>query len=185
MRLVIQRVLESSVTVDGKEISRIGPGMLVLLGITQGDTPELVKRYVNKILKLRIWPEIPKNKPVESKQQPQENGDKNAEEEKVEAGSEVKTKPLKTWDSNVVDNNFEVMVVSQFTLYGIMKGNKPDFHKALNPEEALKLYDNFLDVLKKSYKADKVQAGQFGAMMSVQLVNDGPVTLILDSNDKE
>ena len=179
MRLVIQRVFESSVTVDGKEISRIGPGILVLLGITQGDTPELVKRYVNKILKLRIWPEIPKNKPVENNQQPEE-------EEKVENGAEKpKAKPLKTWDSNVVDNNYEVMVVSQFTLYGIMKGNKPDFHKALNPDEALKLYDNFLDVLKKSYKADKVQAGQFGAMMNVQLVNDGPVTLILDSNDKE
>jgi len=182
MRLVIQRVFESSVTVDGKEISRIGPGILVLLGITQGDTPDLVKRYVNKILKLRIWPEIPKNKPIENSQQPQENGTQPAEEEKLDA---PKTKPLKTWDSNVVDNGFEVMVVSQFTLYGIMKGNKPDFHKALNPDEALKLYDNFLEVLKKTYKADKVQAGQFGAMMNVQLVNDGPVTLILDSNDKE
>jgi len=182
MRLVIQRVFESSVTVDGKEISRIGPGILVLLGITQGDTPDLVKRYVNKILKLRIWPEIPKNKPVENSQQPQENGTQPAEEEKLEA---PKAKPLKTWDSNVIDNGFEVMVVSQFTLYGIMKGNKPDFHKALNPDEALKLYDNFLEVLKKTYKADKVQAGQFGAMMNVQLVNDGPVTLILDSNDKE
>jgi len=184
MRLVVQRVLESSVTVDGKEISRIGKGMLVLLGITQGDNPDLVKRYVNKILKLRIWPEIPKQKAIPNGKTTDENNGETQEETKIGEGKE-KTKPLKTWDSNVVDNNFQIMVVSQFTLYGVMKGNKPDFHKALNPEEAVKLYDSFLELLKKSYRPDMVQAGQFGAMMEVHLVNDGPVTLIIDSNDKE
>jgi len=185
MRLVIQRVLESSVTVDGKEISRIGKGMLVLLGITQGDNPETVKKYVNKLLKLRIWQEIPKQKPIPDGKQKEENNNGQSQEETKTGEVPEKTKPLKTWDSNVVDNNFQIMVVSQFTLYGIMKGNKPDFHKALGPEEAVKLYDNFLELLKKSYRPEMVQAGKFGAMMDVHLINDGPVTLIIDSNEKE
>lgn len=184
MRLVIQRVLESSVSVDGKEISRIGKGILVLLGITQGDNPELVKKYVAKLLKLRIWPEIPKQKAIDGKVKEENNNGDAQEEVKIEEGKE-KTKPLKTWDSNAVDNGYQIMVVSQFTLYGIMKANKPDFHKALNPEEAVKLYDSFVELLKKSYRPDMIQSGQFGAYMNVHLVNDGPVTLILDSNEKE
>lgn len=183
MRFVVQRVLESAVSIDGKEVSRIGQGMMVLIGITQGDTPDIAKKYVNKILKLRIWPEIVKAKAINGVKETNQE-----EEKKSDSSPEVPKengRALKTWDSNVVDNNFDIMVVSQFTLYGIMKGNKPDFHNALNPQEAVKIYDGFVEQLRKSYKADKVQTGGFGEYMHVHLVNDGPVTLIIDSDSKE
>ena len=154
---------------------------MILLGITQGDNSELVKKYVNKVLKLRIWNEIPK-KPETAPTQNIKEGT-NIEETKIGEAESNQTPPKgpKTWDSNVVDNGYEIMVVSQFTLYGVLKGNKPDFHLALNPDEANKLYNEFVDSLKKSYKQDKIQTGKFGEMMAVHLINDGPVTLILDS----
>ena len=71
--------------------------------------------------------------------------------------------------------------MSQFTLYGVMKGNKPDFHNAMGSELSRPFYDNFVSKVKSQYQADKVKEGQFGAMMAVSLVNDGPVTLQLDS----
>lgn len=186
MRLVIQRVLEAGVTVGGEQVSKIGPGMMVLLGITQGDNQDTVKKYVQKLLKLRIWNEIPKIKPT-SKPETSSSGTDTKEEEKAETTDESKpAKKLKTWDSNVIDNKYEILVVSQFTLYGVLKGNKPDFHNALGPEEAIKLYQDFVDLLKKSYAADKIQTGKFGEYMNVQMVGDGPVTILIDSEkDKE
>jgi D-aminoacyl-tRNA deacylase len=160
--------------------------MLVLLGITQGDNQDTVKKYVQKLLKLRIWNEIPKKKPQTTTQTTTETME-NKEEEKVEKPEEANSsKKLKTWDSNVIDNQYEILLVSQFTLYGVLKGNKPDFHNALNPDEAIKLYEDFIDLLKITYKEDKIQTGKFGQYMNVSLVNDGPVTLIIDSEkDKE
>ena len=185
MKLVIQRVLEAAVSVGDKEISRIGQGVLVLLGITEGDSAEVAKKYVTKLLKLRIWPEIQKNKPNSDNTSVSTNSENSGEETKAEGNSEPdtkgKTRTLKTWDSNLVDNNFEILIVSQFTLYGILKGNKPDFHKALNPEEAIKIYDSFVEQTKKSYKPERVQTGGFGEYMKVSLVNDGPVTILIDS----
>jgi len=181
MRLVVQRVLECSVSVNKQELSRTGKGMLILLGITKDDTLETVKKYAQKSLKLRIWNEIPKkdtsNKTENSPQDPQIKQTEEKEEEK-----EVIKEP-KTWDSNVVDNDYDIMVVSQFTLYGILKGNKPDFHLALNPKEALVLYESFVNELKKMYKPEKIQTGRFGEYMAVDYVNDGPVTLIIDSKE--
>lgn len=81
----------------------------------------------------------------------------------------------RNWASSVKDNDYGILVVSQFTLYSFFKGNKPDFHKAMNPTEAIVLYDLFMETLKK--KHSKVAAGKFGAMMDVSLVNDGPVTM--------
>lgn len=79
------------------------------------------------------------------------------------------------WASSIKDKNFGLLLVSQFTLYSILKGNKPDFHNAMNPSEAIILYDLFLEELKKEH--NKVESGIFGAMMDVSLINDGPVTI--------
>lgn len=83
----------------------------------------------------------------------------------------------KTWSTSVKDNNFEILLVSQFTLYSYFKGNKPDFHLALNPLEAEPLYDYFVETLRSIYSKEKISTGKFGHMMEVSLVNDGPVTM--------
>jgi len=87
----------------------------------------------------------------------------------------------KAWDKSVVDNQLEILLVSQFTLYGIMKGNKPDFHSAMKSHESEPFFNDFVSKVKSLYAEDKVKEGQFGADMAVSLVNDGPVTLQLDS----
>jgi D-tyrosyl-tRNA(Tyr) deacylase len=91
----------------------------------------------------------------------------------------------KTWDLSVKSQDFEVLLVSQFTLHGVLKGNKPDFHHSMAPQEAKTYFNTFVEQVKKAHPngTTKVQEGVFGAMMQVELVNDGPVTLILDSED--
>ncbi|KAK1556634.1 hypothetical protein Q3G72_009169 [Acer saccharum] len=88
----------------------------------------------------------------------------------------------KGWDLNVMQKNYGVLLVSQFTLYGIMKGNKPDFHVAMPPQKAKPFYESVVDKFRKSYNPDAIKDGVFGAMMKVNLVNDGPVTMQLDSS---
>ena len=83
------------------------------------------------------------------------------------------------WKESVKSLNLEILLVSQFTLYSILKGNKPDFHNALAPEEALKMYYTFLETLKKNYSGN-IQSGRFGELMEVSLINDGPVTINWD-----
>eukprot|EP00041_Stephanoeca_diplocostata_P015083 m.285556 g.285556 ORF g.285556 m.285556 type:complete len:173 (-) comp19915_c0_seq1:356-874(-) len=152
MRAVVQRVLRSSVTVDGKVISAIDQGMCVLLGITHEDTDEDVDWICRKMLNTRLWPN--------------------------EAGKE--------WGANVTSINGGILVVSQFTLYAkVSKGSKPDFHLAMPGDRSRILYSDVLARLEKAYKSDLVKGGQFGAMMEVSIVNDGPVTIILDSNNKD
>ncbi|EEF39822.1 D-aminoacyl-tRNA deacylase isoform X2 [Ricinus communis] len=87
----------------------------------------------------------------------------------------------RAWDQNVMQRNYGVLLVSQFTLYGIMKGNKPDFHVAMPPQKAKPFYDSVVEQFRKSYTPDAIKDGVFGAMMKVNLVNDGPVTMQLDS----
>lgn len=87
----------------------------------------------------------------------------------------------KGWDQNVMQRNYEVLLVSQFTLYGFLKGNKPDFHVAMPPQKAEPFYASLVDRFKNSYTPNKIKDGVFGAMMKVSLVNDGPVTMQLDS----
>ncbi|XP_074272323.1 uncharacterized protein LOC141596144 [Silene latifolia] len=87
----------------------------------------------------------------------------------------------KSWDQSVMQRNYEVLLVSQFTLYGILKGNKPDFHVAMPPLSAKPFYESLVEKFRKSYKADMIKDGIFGAMMKVNLVNDGPVTMQLES----
>lgn len=95
------------------------------------------------------------------------------------------------WASSVVDLNYEILSVSQFTLYGscskgkyetLYKGSKPDFHSSMKTEDAREMYSQFLSKLKQLHP--KVQDGEFGAMMQVEIINDGPVTIILDSHSK-
>uniref|UniRef100_T1GKS1 D-aminoacyl-tRNA deacylase n=1 Tax=Megaselia scalaris TaxID=36166 RepID=T1GKS1_MEGSC len=87
----------------------------------------------------------------------------------------------KRWQKNIKDQNLEILCVSQFTLYHRLKGNKPDFHLAMQGPEAQTLYSTFLTKLGEQYSADKIKDGKFGAMMQVHIVNDGPVTLELES----
>ncbi len=145
MRAVLQRVRSASVSVYGKEISSIGEGLLVFLGIHRDDTDADIEYMAWKILGLRIFHD--------------------------DAG---------TMNLSVEDVNGEILVVSQFTLYGdTRKGKRPSYGTAMVPEKAKDFYNRFLGRLKNLH--GKIEAGQFGAMMQVNLVNSGPVTIIIDS----
>ena len=145
MRAVIQRVKESMVAVDGREVGRIGHGMLVLLGVHRQDTDAGAREMARKISHLRIF---------------------------EDAGGKM-NRPL-------LDAGGEMLVVSQFTLYGdCRKGRRPSFVEAAPPALAERLYNCFVGRVRQ--EGIVVETGQFRAMMSVGLVNDGPVTLILDS----
>jgi D-tyrosyl-tRNA(Tyr) deacylase len=137
MRALVQRVSRASVTAGGEPTGAIGPGLLVLLGVTHDDTEERCDRLADKVRALRVFPDAQgrMNEPL---------GDR------------------------------EVLVVSQFTLYGdARKGNRPSYVAAAPPEQAEPLYERFRDRL-------GAQGGAFGAHMDVELVNDGPVTLLLE-----
>ena len=136
-------------TVAGEVISKIGKGMMILLGIEDADTEEDVEWLCNKLSKLRIFSD--------------ENDAMNL-------------------DINQIEGSF--LVVSQFTLHAMTKkGNRPSFIRAARPEKAIPLYENFLKQL-ALISGRPVQCGQFGAMMDVALINDGPVTIIIDTKDK-
>eukprot|EP00038_Savillea_parva_P012267 m.203435 g.203435 ORF g.203435 m.203435 type:complete len:200 (-) comp22126_c0_seq1:405-1004(-) len=156
MRAIVQRVARASVSVDSTVHSEIGKGLCVLLGITHSDTDDDTEWVVRKLLSLRVWP-----------------NDKGKE-----------------WAANVttVDGGqgAELLVVSQFTLYAkVNKGNKPDFHNAMPAAQSKVVYEDVLARLRQGYRADAVKDCVFGAMMDVELVNDGPVTLVLDSNQRD
>ncbi len=150
MRAVIQRVKEASVSVEGKVISKIGLGYLILLGIETEDDQEDINWLAAKIAGLRIF------------------GDENG-----------------AMNLSIMDTNGDVIVVSQFTLHAnTKKGKRPSFIKAARPELAIPLYESFVAELRKQL-GKEVQTGQFGAMMDVFLINDGPVTIIIDTKNKE
>ncbi|KAJ8626091.1 hypothetical protein MRB53_019398 [Persea americana] len=149
MRAVVQRVVSASVEVDGRTISEIGPGLLVLVGLHESDVESDADYICRKVLNMRLFP-----------------NDKSG----------------KTWDQSVMQRKFEVLLVSQFTLYGFLKGNKPDFHVAMSPQDAKPFYESLVQKFKNTYNTDVIKDGLFGAMMKVHLVNDGPVTMQLDSS---
>ncbi|VDN07054.1 unnamed protein product [Thelazia callipaeda] len=91
----------------------------------------------------------------------------------------------KRWDKSVKDLELEILCVSQFTLCSILKGNKLDFHRSMDPLKSQQFYQSFLEQLKKAYTPERIKDGRFGAMMNVQIENDGPVTLILDSKSRD
>lgn len=150
MRIVVQRVLEASVSIEGQIYSQIQQGLLILLGIENNDKEEDVKWLSNKIANLRIFSD--------------ENGQMN---------------------KSILDEKGQVLVVSQFTLHAkTKKGNRPSFIEAARPEIAIPLYETFIKCLSLDAQQE-VQTGKFGADMQVSLCNDGPVTILIDSKNKE
>ena len=150
MKAVIQRVSQSSVTIDAKIVAEIQKGLLVLVGIEDSDSQEDISWLTSKIANLRIF------------------ADEN----------EVMNLSLKDIDG-------EMIVVSQFTLHAATKkGNRPSYIKASKPEIAIPLYESFVKQMEIEL-GKKIQTGQFGADMKVSLVNDGPVTIIIDTKNKE
>ncbi|VEP14323.1 D-aminoacyl-tRNA deacylase [Hyella patelloides LEGE 07179] len=146
MRIVIQRVKSSSVTVNEKIIGKIGRGLNLLVGIAPTDTEPEIDWMVRKCLDLRLFPEDTDSS---------------------------------KWEKSVVDIQGELLVVSQFTLYGdCRKGRRPSFSKSASPDVAELLYEQFVSKLQQS--GLKVATGKFGAMMEVSIENDGPVTLLLE-----
>ena len=150
MRAVIQRVSNASVTVEGNQVSKIGNGVLVLVGIEDGDTETDISWLSNKIVNLRIF-----------------NDD------------------LGTMNKSLQEVNGEALVVSQFTLHAsTKKGNRPSYLKASKPNIAIPIYESFILQLEKDL-SKKVGTGIFGADMKVELLNDGPVTIVIDSKHRE
>ena len=145
MRIVLQRVSEASVTVGGEVVSRIGPGLLLLVGVAVGDGEAQADWLAEKVVGLRIF------------------GDGEGK-----------------MNLSVRDVGGEVLAVSQFTLLAdTRKGKRPSFVRAAPPEEAEPLFDYFCERLRAA-GVGPVETGVFGAMMSVALVNDGPVTIVLE-----
>ena len=150
MRIVIQKVLQASVTVEEKQVSCIGNGLLVLLGIEDADTDEDIDWLVKKMLQLRIFDD--------------ENGVMNL---------------------SVQDIGGDVLIVSQFTLHAsTKKGNRPSYIRASKPDFAIPMYEKFVQKTEQIL-GKKAGTGVFGAMMKVELINDGPVTIIIDTKEKE
>lgn len=150
MKSVIQRVSQSSVTINNEIVAQIQQGLLVLVGIEDADNQEDINWLTSKIANLRIF----------------------------EDENEVMNLSLKDIDG-------EMIVVSQFTLQAATKkGNRPSYIKASKPEIAIPLYESFVQQMEIEL-GKKVQTGQFGADMKVSLVNDGPVTIIIDTKNKE
>ena len=149
MKVVIQRVSQASVTVEGKVVAIIGDGLLVLVGIQDEDIPEDIAWLSAKIVNLRIF----------------------SDENKV-------------MNLSVKDIGGEIILISQFTLHAsTKKGNRPSYIQAAKPKIAVPLYENLIRKLKADL-GKEIQTGQFGADMKIALVNDGPVTIVIDSKNK-
>lgn len=145
MRAVIQRVKRATLSVGGEEVSSIGGGLMVLVGVTDSDTKKDMEYIGNKIVGLRVFND--------------ENGVMNV---------------------NVGDSQNEIMVVSQFTLYGdAKKGNRPSYIRAAKGEFSEPMYEDLIDYIES--KGHKVARGVFGADMAIDMVADGPVTILIDS----
>jgi D-tyrosyl-tRNA(Tyr) deacylase len=144
MRVLLQRVTSSSVTIAGRQAGAIGRGYLLLVGFTHSDTEATLEWMADKVIGLRLFAD--------------------------EAGK---------MNLSLEDVGGELLVVSQFTLYGdAQKGRRPSFIDAARPELAVPLYERFVAMLRE--RQARVATGEFGADMAVELVNDGPVTLMLD-----
>lgn len=150
MRIVIQRVSEASVKIEGEIFSSIKKGLLILVGIEDADTQDDIDFLVKKVVQLRIFDD--------------ENGVMNLSVQEIDG---------------------EILVVSQFTLHAsTKKGNRPSYIRASKPDYAVPVYEKFVSEIENAL-AKKAGTGKFGAMMDVALVNDGPVTIIIDSKNKD
>ena len=150
MRLVIQRVAHASVTIEGALKSKIGSGLLILVGIEDADTDADINWLAQKVVNLRIFDD--------------ENG---------------------VMNKSVTDINGEILIVSQFTLHAMTaKGNHPSYIRASKPDFAIPMYEKFCAKVSELL-GKEVGTGQFGADMKVELLNDGPVTILIDSQRRE
>lgn len=150
MRLLIQRVSEASVTIDGNMKRTIGKGLLLFLGIENNDTEEDIDFLCRKTVNLRIFDD--------------ENG---------------------VMNKSVLETGGEILVISQFTLHAsTKKGNRPSYIRAAKPDVSIPLYVGFCEKL-IHFLGKGVKTGEFGSNMQVQLINDGPVTIWIDSKNKE
>lgn len=150
MRAVLQRVSECILRIDGATFSQIGRGLLVLVGITEGDTEEDIEWISKKVLNMRIFDDS--------------DGIMNC---------------------SVLDMDYELLIVSQFTLLAsTKKGNRPSYIKAAKGPISKPIFEKLIDKLSDLAGMD-IKTGQFGADMKIQLINDGPVTILLDSKNKE
>ena len=150
MKVVIQRVKESSVEIDNKIKAKIENGLLVLIGINQEDNKLDVEWLVNKVLNIRIF------------------NDSDG-----------------VMNKSIIDIKGEILIISQFTLMALTKkGNRPSYIESASHEIAIPLYNYFIELLQSEIKS-RIKTGTFGADMRVSLINDGPVTIIIDSKNKE
>ncbi len=151
MRIVLQRVSEARVLVDQRVVGQIGRGLLLLVGMEKGDQPQVVKRAAAKVASLRLFAD-------------------------PAAPAEHKTR----MNLGVGEIDGEVLVISQFTLAAnTNRGRRPSFDRAMPPDLAREQIDKFVRLLREQHRLN-VAEGEFGAMMQVELVNQGPVTLVLD-----
>ncbi|MCF6312046.1 MAG: D-aminoacyl-tRNA deacylase [Verrucomicrobiales bacterium] len=151
MRVILQRVSEASVEIDGQIVGEIGTGLMILLGIETADDESDVAWLMRKIVSMRLFED--------------------------EAGK---------MNLSLQDVNGSALVVSQFTLHAqVKKGTRPSFIKAARPEQAIPLYESFIEAMKNELGEQRLATGTFGAMMKVSLVNDGPVTISVDSRRRE
>ena len=149
MRIVLQRVTGASVSVDGRVVGEIERGLVILVGVADGDTESQADALARKVASLRVF-----------------------------ADSDGR------FNESLLDVGGAALVISQFTLHAdVRKGRRPSFTKAARPEVAAPLVDRFADALRE--QGVPVETGVFGAMMSVELVNDGPFTVVIDSADLE
>lgn len=149
MIVVIQRVSESSVKIDGIIKSKIGVGLLILLGIEEADSQEDIDWLSKKIVNMRIFPD--------------------------EAG---------VMNKSILDVDGELLLISQFTLHAsTKKGNRPSYIKAAKPDTAIPLYKSMIQALERDL-GKEIGTGEFGADMKVALINDGPVTIVVDTKNK-
>ncbi len=150
MRLVIQRVTHASVTIEGVLKSKIGKGLLILVGIEDADTDADINWLAQKVVNLRIFND--------------ENG---------------------VMNRSVIDTDGEILIVSQFTLHAMTaKGNRPSYIRASKPDFAIPMYEKFCTKVTELL-GKQVGTGEFGADMKVELLNDGPVTILMDSQRRE
>ncbi len=156
MKLVIQRVTHAKVSSEGAMLGEIGPGYMILLGVGEGDKEKEATFLADKVVKLRMM-----------------NDDQ-------KSFDKLRTRKM---NRSIVEANGEILVVSQFSLYADTSGGRrPSFIKAAKPEISKPLYELFINELKR-LGVKKVATGQFGAYMDVEIHNDGPVTIIIDSKE--
>lgn len=155
MRAIVQKVISGGVDIPASNYkAEINTGIVILIGVKEGDSIKEAVYIADKCSALRIFSEKDANR---------------------EAGNDKMSLSVK-------DINGEALIISQFTLYGdTSRGNRPDFTKAAKPDEALYLYQSFIDRMKLNLGSEKIKTGIFGEMMLVKIMNDGPVTIIVES----